>query len=132
MILIDSNVLIDVISEDPVWCEWSLAQLRLARAQDKLTINAMVFAEIAVAYDSVEEPESFLRPTGILVSPLTTQAAFLASRAFMRYRSTRGTKTGVLPDFFIGAHAEAEGWVLMTRDPTRYRRYFPKVSLICP
>ena len=132
MMLVDSNVLIDVISEDPVWCEWSLAQLRLAKAQDKLTINAMVFAEIAVAYDSVEELESFLRPTGILVSPLTTQAAFLASRAFMRYRSTRATKTGVLPDFFIGAHAQAEGWMLMTRDPTRYRRYFPKVSLICP
>ena len=132
MVLVDSNVLIDVISEDPVWCEWSLAQLRLAKAQDKLTINAMVFAEIAVAYDSVEELESFLRPTGILVSPLTTQAAFLASRAFMRYRGTRGTETGVLPDFFIGAHAQAEGWVLLTRDPTRYRRYFPTVPLICP
>ncbi len=132
MILIDSNVLIDVISEDPVWCEWSLAQLRLAKAQDKLTINAMVFAEIAVAYDSVDELLSFLKPTGILVSPLTTQAAFLASRAFMRYRVAKGTKTGVLPGFFIGAHAEAQGWTLMTRDPTRYRRYFPKVSLICP
>jgi predicted nucleic acid-binding protein len=132
MVLVDSNVLIDVISEDPVWCEWSLAQLRLAKAKDKLTINAMVFAEIAIAYDSVDELESFLRPTAITVSSLSTQAAFLASRAFMRYRSTKGTKTGVLPDFFIGAHAEAEGWVLLTRDPTRYRRYFPKVSLICP
>ena len=132
MILIDSNVLIDVISEDPVWCEWSLAQLRLARAQDKLTINAMVLAEIAVAYESVDALQSFLKPTGILLSPLTTQAAFLASRAFMRYRTTKGTKAGVLPDFFIGAHADAEGWTLMTRDPTRYRRYFPNVSLICP
>jgi predicted nucleic acid-binding protein len=132
MVLVDSNVLIDVISEDPVWCQWSLAQLRLAKAQDKLTINAMVFAEIAIAYDSADELESFLKPTGIMVSPLSTHAAFLASRAFMRYRSTKGTKTGVLPDFFIGAHAEAEGWALMTRDPTRYRRYFPKVALICP
>ena len=92
----------------------------------------MVFAEIAIAYDSVDELELFLRPTGIMVSSLTTHAAFLASRAFMRYRSTGGTKTGVLPDFLIGAHAEAEGWLLMTREPTRYRRYFPNVSLICP
>ena len=132
MVLVDSNVLIDVISEDPVWCEWSLAQLRLARAQDKLTINHMVVAEIAVAYDSADALMSFLKPTGIAVSPLTTQAAFLASRAFMRYRKTKGTKTGVLLDFFIGAHAEAEGWALLTRDPTRYRRYFPTVPLICP
>lgn len=132
MVLVDSNVLIDVISADPVWCDWSLAQLRLAQAQDRLTINAMVFAEIAITYDSVDELESFLKPTGIMVSSLTTQTAFLASRAFMRYRSTKGTKTGVLPDFFIGAHAQAEGWVLLTRDPTRYRRYFPTVPLICP
>ncbi|MFO1191271.1 MAG: type II toxin-antitoxin system VapC family toxin [Rhodoferax sp.] len=132
MVLVDSNVLIDVISEDPVWCAWSLAQLRLARAQDKLTINPMVVAEIAVAYDSADALMSFLKPTGMGVSPLTTQAAFLASRASMRYRKTKGTKTGVLPDFFIGAHAEAEGWALLTRDPTRYRRYFPTVPLICP
>jgi hypothetical protein len=132
MVLVDSNVLIDVISEDPVWCAWSLAQLRLARAQDKLTINPMVVAEIAVAYDSADALMSFLKPTGMGVSPLTIQAAFLASRAFMRYRKTKGTKSGVWPDFFIGAHAEAEGWALLTRDPTRYRRYFPTVPLICP
>ena len=132
MVLVDSNVLIDVISEDPVWCAWSLAQLRLARAQDKLTINPMVVAEIAVAYDSADALMSFLKPTGIGVNPLTTQAAFLASRAFMRYRKTKGTKTGVWPDFFIGAHAEAEGWALRPRDPTRYRRDFPPVPLICP
>ena len=132
MVLVDSNVLIDVISGDPVWCDWSLTQLRLAKARDKLSINAMIFAEIAVAYDSAEELNSFLEPTGVLLSPLTTHAAFLASRAFMRYRATKGTKTGVLPDFFIGAQAQAEGWKLLTRDPTRYRRYFPEVSLICP
>ena len=132
MVLVDSNVLIDVISGDPVWCDWSLAQLRLAKARDKLSVNAMIFAEIAVAYDSAEELNSFLEPTGVLFSPLTTHAAFLASRAFMRYRATKATKTGVLPDFFIGAQAQAEGWKLLTRDPTRYRRYFPEVSLICP
>ena len=132
MILVDSNVLIDVIAQDPVWCDWSLAQLRSAKAKDKLTINPLIYAEIAVTYESVVELDSFLKPTGIVVSPISNETAFLASRAFMRYRRTKGTKTGVLPDFFIGAHAQAEGWTLLTRDATRYRRYFPQVTLICP
>ena len=132
MVLIDSNVLIDVIAQDPVWCDWSLAQLRSAKARDRLTINPLIYAEISAAYESVAELDSFLKPTGIIVSPVSNDTAFLASRAFMRYRNTRGTKTGVLPDFFIGAQAQAQGWTLLTRDATRYRRYFPKVSLICP
>ena len=132
MVLVDSNVLIDVITGDPVWCDWSLTQLRAARTRDKLTINALVYAEVVVAYDSPDELDDFLKPTGITVSPLSTQAAFIASRAFMRYRAAKGVRTGVLPDFFIGAQAEAEGWPLLSRDATRYRRYFPKVELICP
>ena len=132
MILVDSNVLIDVIAQDPVWCDWSLTQLRSAKAQDKLTINPVIYAEIAVAYESVAKLDSFLKPTGIVVSPVSNDTAFLASRAFMRYRRTKGTKTGVLPDFFIGAQAQAESWTLLTRDATRYRRYFPQVTLICP
>lgn len=132
MVLVDSNVLIDVISQDPVWCDWSLSQLRLAKAGDKLTINPLIYAEIAVAYESMTELDSFLKPTGISVSPVSNQTAFLASRAFMRYRGTKGIKTGVLPDFFIGAQAQAESWTLLTRDATRYRRYFPQVALICP
>ena len=132
MVLVDSNVLIDVMTHDAVWCDWALAQLRANKAQDKLTINAMIYAEIAVAYSSVAELDSFLKPTGIIISPISNQTAFLASRAFMHYRKIRGTKTGVLPDFFIGAQAQAEGWTLLTRDATRYRRYFPDVALICP
>jgi predicted nucleic acid-binding protein len=132
MVLIDSNVLIDVITQDPLWCDWSLAQLRAARARDKLTINAVVYAEIVVSYDSMEELDAFLKPTGITISPLSTHAAFIASRAFMRYRAAKGTRTGVLPDFFIGAQAQAEGWSLLSRDATRYRRYFPLVDLISP
>ena len=132
MILVDSNVLIDVIAQDPVWCDWSLAHLRSAKARDRLTINPLIYAEISVAYESVAELDSFLKPTGIIVSPVSNDTAFLTSRAFMRYRKARGTKTGVLPDFFIGAQAQSEGWTLLTRDATRYRRYFPKVSLICP
>ncbi len=132
MVLVDSNVLIDVMTRDAVWCDWSLAQLRKAKAQGRLAINALIYAEIAVAYDSAAELDSFLKPTGIVVAPVSTDAAFLASRAFMRYRRTKGTKTGVLPDFFIGAQAQAEDWTLLTRDATRYRRYFPQVNLICP
>jgi len=132
MVLIDSNVLIDVITQDPVWAEWSMTQLRAAKARDKLTINAVIYAEIVVAYESAAELDSFLKPTGIVSSHLSNQAAFIASRAFMRYRATKGTKTGVLPDFFIGAQAQAEGWRLLSRDATRYRRYFPTVQLICP
>ena len=132
MILVDSNVLIDVIAQDPVWCDWSLARLRAAKAQDRLSINPLIYAEIAVAYESVAEMDSFLKPTGIIVSPVSNDAAFLASRAFMRYRRSKGIKTGVLPDFFIGAQAQAEDWTLLTRDASRYRRYFPQVRLICP
>ena len=132
MVLVDSNVLIDVMTQDAVWCDWSLAQLRASKAQDKLVINPMIYAEIAVAYESIAELDSFLKPTGIIVTPISNQTAFLASRAFMRYRKFKGSKTGVLPDFFIGAQAQAEGWTLLTRDATRYRRYFPTVALICP
>ncbi|MCY7308466.1 MAG: PIN domain-containing protein [Rhodoferax sp.] len=132
MILVDSNVLIDVMTNDARWCNWSLAQLRAGKAQGRLAINHLIYAELAVAYETVAELDSFLKPTGIIVKPLSTQTAFLASRAFMRYRRTKGIKTGVLPDFFIGAQAEAEGWTLLTRDATRYRRYFPGVELICP
>ena len=132
MVLVDSNVLIDVMTHDAVWCDWSLAQLRANKAQDKLTINPMIYAVIAVAFESIAELDSFLKPTGIIVTSISNQTAFFASRAFMRYRKTKGTKTGVLPDFFIGAQAQAEGWTLLTRDATRYRRYFPEVALICP
>ncbi len=132
MVLIDSNVLIDVIAQDPVWCDWSLSQLRAAKARDRLCINPLIYAEVAVAYESVAELDSFLKPTGIVVSPVSNETAFVASRAFMRYRKARGSKTGVLPDFFIGAQAQTEQWVLLTRDATRYRRYFPQVVLICP
>ena len=132
MILVDSNVLIDVITQDPVWCDWSLAQLRAARARDKLTINAVVYAEIVVPYESMEDLDAFLKPTGIAISDLSAHAAFIASRAFMQYRASKGSRTGVLPDFFIGAQAQAEGWPLLSRDATRYRRYFPTVELISP
>ncbi len=132
MILVDSNVLIDLMRNDSQWADWSLQQLRLAKTQDKLAVNAIIYAELAVAYASASQLDGFLKPAGISLQPISAEAAFLASQAFMRYRKARGVKTGVLPDFFIGAQAKAEGWKLLTRDAARYRTYFPGIELICP
>ena len=132
MILVDSNVLIDLMRNDPRWADWSLQQLRLAKAQDKLAINAVIYAEIAVGYASADDLDAFLQPAGISLQPISAQSAFLASQAFMAYRKAKGVKNGVLPDFFIGAQAKVEGWRLLTRDAARYRTYFPGLELICP
>ena len=132
MILVDSNVLIDVMKNDPVWADWSLHQLRWARANDKLAINAIIYAELAVAYSTAAELDAVLKPVGMDMAALSAPTAFLASQAFQRYRKAKGVKTGVLPDFFIGAQAQVEGWRLLTRDVARYRSYYPGVSLICP
>ena len=132
MILVDSNVLIDVMKNDPVWADWSLQQLRWAKANDKLAINAIIYAELAVAYGTAAELDAVLKPVGLELAALSPQAAFIASQAFLRYRKSKGIKTGVLPDFFIGAQAQVESWRLLTRDAARYRSYFPSVRLICP
>lgn len=132
MILVDSNVLIDLMKDDPRWADWSLQQLRMAKASDRLAINIVVYAEIAVAYPEPEQLDAFLADAGIGLQAVSPAAAFAASQAFVRYRRARGSRTGVLPDFFIGAQAQVERWTLLTRDAARYRTYFPSVSLISP
>ena len=132
MILVDTNVLIDVAVDDPVWAEWSGAQLALARDSDRLALNAIVYAELSVHFDTVEALESVLAPFRFERLHLPWEAAFLAGKAFKRYRQSGGAKSAPLPDFFIGAHAAVAGLPLLTRDPRRYRRYFPKVRLIRP
>lgn len=132
MILADTNVWIDMVQRDPVWLEWSVGELMKARSKGVLAVNAVVLAELAAAFDSVQELRSFIASSQAQTMPLTDNAAFLAGRAFLKYRENKGNKTGVLPDFFIGAHAMAEGWTLLTRDKARYATYFPKVKLICP
>ena len=132
MILVDSNVLIDLIQNDAKWADWSEAQLRRLRSKEKLAINTVIFAELAVNYNTVDELAGFLDAASITTLPIPQDAAFLAGHAFLRYRRKRGVKTGVLPDFLIGAHAEAAGMTLLTRDSTRYLTYFPSVPLICP
>lgn len=132
MILVDTNVLIDIAVEDPRWTDWSAERLAEARDSDKLALNAIVYAELSVHFDTVEQLESVLAPFRFERLHLPWEAAFVAGKAFKRYRSRGGTKSAPLPDFFIGAHAAAAGLRLLTRDPRRYREYFPTVELICP
>ena len=132
MILVDSNVLIDLIQNDAKWADWSEAQLRRLRSKEKLAINAVIFAELAVNYNTVDELTGFLDAASISTLTIPPEAAFLAGHAFLRYRRRRGVKTGVLPDFLIGAHAQSAGMTLLTRDSARYVTYFSAVPLICP
>ena len=132
MILVDSNIWIDVIQEDPVWLDWSLAQLQQARATNRVVINPIIYAELAATYDEPKQLDHFLKVAKATLQPLPRPAAYAAGRAFLQYRQKRGTKTGVLPDFFIGAHAQTEGWTILTRDVARYATYFPNVKLIAP
>ena len=132
MILVDTNVLIDIAVDDPRWTGWSAERLAEARDSDKLALNAIVYAELSVHFNTVEQLESVLAPFRFERLHLPWEAAFVAGKAFKRYRSRGGTKSAPLPDFFIGAHAAAAGLTLLTRDPRRYREYFPTVELICP
>jgi len=125
VVLIDTNVLIDVAVDDPVWADWSADQLARARESDRPALNAIVYAELSVHFDSVEQLESLLAPFRFERLHLPWEAAFVAGKAFKRYRSRSGRKTAPLPDFLIGAHAATAGLTLMTRDPRRYREYFP-------
>lgn len=134
MILVDSNVLIDVMQNDLVWADWSAAQLQRARATQKLAINAVILAELSVNYETLDEIKGYLDAVGIVTKALPEEAAFAAGHAFVKYRRRRhkGVKTGVLPDFFIGAHAQVSGYTLLTRDKARYKTYFPELVLIHP
>lgn len=133
MILVDSNILIDVATNDPVWRDWSRRQLdRSALAGDELVINDVVYAEISVRYPSVEAVDDVLAVIRIGMVAIPRDALFLAARAFQRYRAAGGVRTGVLPDFFVGAHALVSRSRLITRDPRRFRNYFPGIELISP
>ena len=131
MILVDTNVLLDIYRADAIWMPWSLQHLQQAKP-GQLAINMVVYAELAGHPAEPANLDEFLEMLGIQMLELSRPAARLAGLAFRNYRQRRGTKTGVLPDFFIGAHAQAEGYKLLTRDAGRYKTYFPKIKLICP
>jgi predicted nucleic acid-binding protein len=131
-LLVDTNVILDVISNDPQWAAWSQAQLDAASLKSTLIINPVIYAELSIAYERIEELEALIERAGFRLDPIPREALFLAGRAFLQYRKRRGTKTGVLPDFFIGAHAAVTGMPLLTRDTGRYATYFPSLKLISP
>jgi predicted nucleic acid-binding protein len=132
LLLVDTNVVLDVVQDDPAWAQWSQAQLDAASLRSALLINPIIYAELSIAYQRIEELEEMLSKGGFRLEPIPREALFLAGKAFLRYRQQGGAKTGVLPDFFIGAHAAVAGLPLLTRDASRYKTYFPKLELIAP
>jgi predicted nucleic acid-binding protein len=129
---VDTNVLLDLVTDDPNWAGWSIAQLEAASLDGPLLINDAVYAELAVRYIRIEDLEAFLDAAGLEMAPMPRAALFLAGKVFTQYRRSGGSRTGVLPDFFIGAHAAVTKLPLLTRDVGRYQTYFPSLRLITP
>ncbi len=130
--LIDTNVLFDFLSQDDEWFDWSSAMIAEAADRGPIVINPIVYAEISVRYDRIEDVEEAFPDEYFVREALPWDAAFLAAKCFERYRKRGGVRTSALPDFFIGAHAAVSGMTLLTRDARRYRTYFPTVKLITP
>lgn len=132
MILVDTNVLLDVLENDSEWAVWSQEKLDSASATETFAINPIIYSELSIAFARIEELEAVIAEASLNVEPIPREALFLAGKAFLRYRRGRGKKQSVLPDFYIGAHAAVMQWPILTRDAKRYRSYFPDVQLITP
>ena len=130
--LVDTNVLLDIATRDPAWAEWSLGQLDAAAIRGPIFVNDTIYAELSVRYERVEDVNAFVEIAGLTQQTTPRATLFLAGKVFQTYRGAGGSRTGVLPDFFIGAHAAVESLSLLTRDVRRYRRYFPTLTLIAP
>jgi hypothetical protein len=130
--LVDSNVLLDILTEDPAWDHWSTAALADAAEAGPLYINPIVYSEVSIRFTTIEALEDALPAEDYRREPIPWAAAFLAGKVFLDYRHSKGTRSATLPDFFIGAHAAVAGLDLLTRDVGRYRTYFPTVALIAP
>jgi predicted nucleic acid-binding protein len=131
-VLVDSNVLLDIMTEDRRWFSWSTEAIAAAADRFRLVLNPIIYAEVSVRYSRIEDLEEALPKTMIEREAIPYEAAFLAGKSFLIYRRRGGTKRSPLPDFFIGAHAAAAGYQLLTRDAARYRKYFPRLPLISP
>lgn len=129
--LVDANVLLDIFTEDPVWAEWSARALEESADQGPLAINPVIYAEVSVRFNRIEELDQELTDDFVR-SPLPWEAAFLAGKVHLQYRKQGGNKTTPLPDFYIGAHAAVSGFQLLSRDARRFRSYFPTVKLVSP
>jgi predicted nucleic acid-binding protein len=131
-VLVDSNVLLDIVTEDPVWGEWSSEMVEQAADTRILLINPLIYAEVSIGFERIEELDEAIGPAHFRREALPWEAAFLAGKVFVQYRRAGGTRRSPLPDFYIGAHAAVRGYELLTRDATRYRTYFPRLVLIAP
>ncbi len=132
MVLVDTNVLVDVLQNDPQWAEWSIAQLRAQAKLHALAINPIIYAEISLSFSTLEALDDVVSAMALDLREIPRPALFLAAKAFAQYRQRGGAKAQVLPDFFIGAHAAVEGWPLLTRDASRFRTYFPTLEVVAP
>ena len=132
MTLVDSNILLDVFTKGSAWWKWSLSQMESAATTGPLLINDVIYAETSIRFGRADDFDQTLVDMGITVATIPRLALFRAGKAFVQYRNSGGPRAGVLPDFFIGAHAEVEQLPLLTRDVRRYRTYFPTVNLIAP
>lgn len=131
-VLVDTNVILDVTTDDPRWGSWSAAQLAEAATRSRLAINPIIYAEVSMGFDRTEDLDSALQQSDFIRLPLPHEAGFLAGKCFLRYRRVGGARRSPLPDFYIGAHAAVERLTLLTRDARRYRTYFPTLKLIAP
>ncbi len=131
-VLVDSNVILDVLTEDPHWFDWSATQLAACAETGTLLINPIIYAEISIGFQYQSELDAALPPAFFQREALPYSAAFLAGKAFLRYRQSGGARRSPLPDFYIGAHAMVCGYTLLSRDVTRYQTYFPELNLIVP
>ena len=131
-ILVDSSVILDVVTEDPKWYDWSAGQLEKLAESHTLVINPIIYSEVSIGFDRIEELDRTLPPDFFRRDPLPWEAGFLAGKCFVKYRRSGGKRHSPLPDFYIGAHAALQGIALLTRDTNRYKTYFPKLALISP
>ena len=132
IVLVDSSVLLDLVTNDPVWYEWSSAKLASVSMESQLAINPLIYAEVSSRFPTIEGLNAALPEDQYRREPLPFQAAFLAGKAFLKYKRRGGARTSPISDFYIGAHAAISGFKILTRDPRRYRLYFPTVTLIAP
>jgi predicted nucleic acid-binding protein len=132
LIFVDTNILIDIASGNPAWADWSRHAIASAHARGPLVINAIVYAEFAVAFETQSDCDAEIEKFDLTLAEMPKSAAFRAAQAFRLYRRRGGVRTGALPDFFIGAHASVAAAPLLTRDVRRYRAYFPELTLLAP
>jgi hypothetical protein len=131
-VLVDSNVLLDIATSDPVWASWSSQALAECAEYSSLILNPIIYAEVSIGFRTIEALNAALPSRLYERSPLPWEAGFLAGKCFLAYRRRSGKKVAPLPDFYIGAHAAIEGLAVLTRDAGRYRTYFPKLEVLCP